>query len=232
MPPAFVYQMNRLPLIIFFLALVTSGCAKKALPFEGGVVFSQKDIKKTFQPILTFMNYRPGMAFADVGAGSGAFAVMMSTLMDSSKVYIQDIDTVVLKENNVQKMVDFYSHQSKRDLEVFNDFDVVLGTVFRTNLPDSAFDLIYSNATAHCFTSLDSIAKDLRRKLKPGGVLYLRDSFAMDHGEGKVCSDPKCARPLLSIDECLAIMKRNGYRQVNHSPDMSGYPIFGFSVVE
>jgi ubiquinone/menaquinone biosynthesis C-methylase UbiE len=225
--------MSRLSTIIALLCIaIASACAKKSLPFEGGVVFSQKEIKKTFQPILTFMHYRPGMAFADVGAGSGAFAIMMATLMDSSKVYIQDIDTVVLKEKNVKKMVEFYSKQGKRDLEASNDFDVVVGTVFNTHLPDSTFDLIYSNATAHCFASLDSIAKDLRGKLKPGGVLYVRDSFAQDHGEGRVCSDPKCARPLLSIDECLAIMTRNGYRLVNQSPDMSGYPIFGFSVVE
>lgn len=225
--------MSRFTIIsaLFFIAFA-SACARKPLPFEGGVVFSQKDIKKTFQPILTFMQYRPGMAFADVGAGSGAFAVMMSTLMDSSRVYIQDIDTVVLQAENVKEMVDFYSKKSKKDLEALNDYDVVLGTEFNTSLPDSAFDLIYSNATAHCFTSLDSIAKDLRRKLKPGGVLYLRDSFIKDDSKREVCSDPKCARPLLSITECIAIMNRNGYRQLRHSSDMSGYPIFGFSIVE
>ena len=60
---------------------------------------SQKNIQKTFKPILEFMNYKPGMAFADVGAGSGAVTVIMASLMDSSLVYIQDIDTSVLKQN-------------------------------------------------------------------------------------------------------------------------------------
>ncbi|MEM8970204.1 MAG: hypothetical protein AAGE93_27560, partial [Bacteroidota bacterium] len=58
----------------------------------------------------------------------------------------------------------------------------------------------------------------------------LRDSFRNDHGEGDYCSDPTCAKPLLSIEEFLMIMKRNGFQVVKQAPDMSGYPVFGFAL--
>jgi hypothetical protein len=51
------------------IVLVFYSCSKKPLPYEKGPVMSQKSINKTFKPILEFMNYKPGMAFADVGAG-------------------------------------------------------------------------------------------------------------------------------------------------------------------
>jgi ubiquinone/menaquinone biosynthesis C-methylase UbiE len=190
----------------------------------------QKGSNETFGPILQFMAYQPGMSIADVGAGSGALTVMMSTLMDSSTVYIQDIDTTVLKESNIDKILDYHSKQSGRDLRATNDFHTVIGTVERTNLPNATFDLIYTNATVHNFTSIDSTIVDLGRKLKPNGQLFIRDSFRNDHGEGEYCSDKKCGRRLLTIEEFLAVMERNGFKKVKHSPDMSGYPVFGFSM--
>jgi ubiquinone/menaquinone biosynthesis C-methylase UbiE len=175
------------------------------------------------------MEYKPGMTFADVGAGSGALTVMMASLMEGSAVYIQDIDTLVLKKDNLAKIIDFYSKQSKEDLRKKNSFTLTIGNPQRTNLPDQTFDLMYSNATAHSFTSFDSMAMDLGKKLKPGGVLFMRDSFLNDHGEGKYCSDPKCGRPLFTIDEFLLRMKANGFVLKKQSPDMSGYPVFGFT---
>jgi ubiquinone/menaquinone biosynthesis C-methylase UbiE len=191
---------------------------------------SQKNITKTFQPILEFIDYKPGMTFADVGAGSGALTVMMASLMDGSDVYIQEIDTATLNQRNLKKIIDYYSKQVGKDLAKANDFHTTIGDVQHTNLPDASFDLIWSNATTHNFTSIDSMMVDLGRKLKPGGVLFLRDSFKGDHNEGEFCSDPKCGRRLLTIDEFLAVMKRNGFKLTKQSPDMSGYPVFGFSL--
>jgi ubiquinone/menaquinone biosynthesis C-methylase UbiE len=218
--------------LVAALTLFLSSCSPKALPYENGPAMGQKDIRKVFQPILNFMEYKPGMAFADVGAGSGALTVMMAVLMSSSKVYIQDIDTNVLTPGNVDKIIDYYSHQAGLNLRSVNQYEIAIGGLFKTNLPDSTFDFIYSNGTVHNFASLDSIAVDLRKKLKPGGVVYFRDSFKGDHGEGEFCSDPKCARPLKAIDEFLTVMKRNGFKVLKQSPDMSGYPVFGFAADE
>lgn len=218
--------------ILWLISFSFNGCSSKLKPYDNGPVMGQKDIKKTFGPILQFMQYKPGMAFADVGAGSGALTIMMATLMNNSAVYIQDIDTSVLKESNVKKIIDYYSKETNQDLGGRNSFQITIGELQQTKLPDSTFDLIYSNATVHNFTHLDSMVTDLGRKLKPNGVLFLRDSFKDDHGEGEYCSDPKCARPLLSTDDLLAVMKRNGFEVVMQEPDMSGYPVFGFALTK
>jgi ubiquinone/menaquinone biosynthesis C-methylase UbiE len=200
------------------LALLLSNCAQRTRGYQ-----------QTFQPILQFMDYRPGMTFADVGAGSGLYTIQMATLMSNSAIYIQDIDTTILNNKEINKFIDTYSKQTNRDLRKANDFHLVIGDVSHTNLPNSTFDRIYSNATVHNFTNIDSIMVDLGRKLKPGGTIFFRDSFKGDHKEGTYCSDPKCGRPLLTIDEFLAIMKKNDFKMVNRAPDMSGYPVFGFS---
>jgi ubiquinone/menaquinone biosynthesis C-methylase UbiE len=201
--------------------LVAFGCASHPK-------MSQKDIDETFQPILDFMEYKPGMSFADIGAGSGEITVSMATLMDGSDIYVQDIDTAVLNERSVTKFIQQYSNQSHRDLVKKNNFHVTIGDVEHTNLPDATFDLIYTNATAHNFTAFDAMMTDISSKLKPDGMLYLRDSFKNHNGEKDRCSDPSCARPLLDVDEFLAAMTKNGFVVVKRNENMSGYPVFGF----
>jgi ubiquinone/menaquinone biosynthesis C-methylase UbiE len=170
------------------------------------------------------------MTFADVGAGSGAITVSMATLMDRSEVYIQDIDTTVLNQSNVDKMISYHSNQMGVDLRSKNMFKLAIGDFTHSNLPDDGLDLIYSNATAHCFTEFDAMMTDIGTKLKPEGVVYFRDSFRNDHGEKEFCSDPKCGNKLLTIDEFLSAMKKNGFTLVKRTPDLSGYPVFGFTV--
>jgi ubiquinone/menaquinone biosynthesis C-methylase UbiE len=199
-------------------------------PYSKGPVFTKDNAKKTFQPIIEFLEIKPGMAVADVGAGSGVLTVIMATQLDSCAVYIQDIDRDVLQQKNVDKVIVYYSKQlgcPSRNL-----FHLVYGTTTQTNLADGSLDVIYANATMHAFTEPDVMLQDLRKKLKPTGKIFIRDSFKGDHSEGQYCSDSKCGRPLYSISEFLAKMTKNGFQLVKQSPDMSGYPIFGFMLAE
>ena len=102
------------------LALVTM--SESCSPYQYGPYNKEKEIHEVFPPILEFMDYKPGMTFADVGASSGAITVMMATLMDSSSIYIQDIDTSRLKASNVEKISNYYSKRSKIDLRRGNNF--------------------------------------------------------------------------------------------------------------
>jgi Methylase involved in ubiquinone/menaquinone biosynthesis len=214
-------RLRHLYYILISTVFVFSACAPNSIRKE-------RSTQKTFQPILQFMDYQPGMTFADVGAGSGALTVAMASLMDLSTVYVQDIDTSILRKDKLDKMIEAYRKESGKDLRRTNKFIVTIGDIQKTNLPNNTFDLIYSNATVHSFISLDSMVVDIGRKLKPNGVVFFRDSFKGDHGSGDFCPDPKCKRPLISVDEFLATMKRNGFQLKKQSPDMSGYPVFGF----
>lgn len=214
-------------LCIFLLAVfIISACTRKVTPYDSGPKMSRKKINDTFQPILDFMSYKPGMSFADVGAGSGSNTIMMSSLMNNSSVYIQDIDSSILAKKNLNKIIKYYSKQAKQDLGTKNKIEIVIGSSYQTNLPNSSFDLIYSNATVHSFISLDSVLIDLRKKLKPNGLLFLRDSFKSS--KESYCT--QCKKPLLSKEEFLLIMKRNHFKLIKQSPNMKGQPIFGFSL--
>jgi ubiquinone/menaquinone biosynthesis C-methylase UbiE len=216
------WPMNKLKILT--AALLLSACA----PYAKGPVFSAKDAKSTFQPILEFMEVKRGMAVADVGAGSGALTVIMATQLDSCEVFIQDIDRKMLQQKNVNKMISYYSKLLGHNLGQQNKFNLVYGSLTQSNLTDNSIDVIYSNATVHAFNHPDSMLQDLRQKLKPRGKIFIRDSFRGDHKEAEFCSDIKCAKRLFSIDEFLAMMDKNGYRLIKQSPDMSGYPVFGF----
>ncbi|MEK6780076.1 MAG: class I SAM-dependent methyltransferase [Bacteroidota bacterium] len=213
---------------VYFLSLLLflATCA----PYANGPVFTTEGASKTFQPILDFMEAKPGMALADVGAGSGALTVIMATLLDGCTVYIQDIDREGLEQENVNKMIAYYSKRLGYDLGKRNTFHITYGELTHSNLPDGELDLIYSNATVHAFDQPDKMLTDLRKKLKPTGRIFIRDSFNGDQEEGPFCSDAKCGKRLYTIDEFLVMMKKNGFQLVKQSPNLSGYPVFGFEL--
>lgn len=217
-------MINTKILVVSFVLF--AACA----PYSKGPVFTKDNAKKTFQPIIEFLEVKPGMAVADVGAGSGALTVIMATQLDSCSVYIQDIDRDLLQQKNVDKMIAYYSKQS--GYLPRNQFHLVYGSTTQSNLPDGSLDVIYANATMHAFTEPDAMLQDLRKKLKPMGKIFIRDSFRGDHHEGQYCSDSKCGRPLYTISDFLAKMTKNGFQVVKQSSDMSGYPVFGFTLAE
>jgi len=216
---------------IFVLGIFISlfSCSSLVRLGQNGPLVKRKDIEKGFRPILHFMDVRPGYTFADVGAASGNSTIAMSTLLENVKIYIEDIDSIHLKEKRLNRIINYYSRQCERDLRKQNQYFLIVGGVFHTNLPDNSFDVIHTNATIHVFQSPDSILQDMSRKLKTTGILFVRDEFRGDHGVGAFCSYPKCGRRLYSIDEFLALMTRNGFKLAKQSADVSGYPVFGFS---
>jgi ubiquinone/menaquinone biosynthesis C-methylase UbiE len=216
--------------LLFFLFTISLSCAKRGAPYEGGPVMKQKHVRETFTPILEFLETKPGIHFADVGAGNGAFPVMMSTLMSNVTVYVQDIDTKTLTEGNLDKIISHYSKASKQDLKSKNRYHMVIGDLKHTNLPDAKIDLIYTNATIHVFDAPDEMLQDIKTKLSPGGRIFIRDSFKNDNGEGEFCSDKTCAKRLLPIPEFLAMMEKNGFKLIKQSANLSGYPVFGFEI--
>lgn len=216
--------MNQIKTGIVFLLL--AACA----PYAKGPVSTKENAKNTSQPIIEFMEIKPGMVLADVGASSGALTDIMATHMDSCTVFIQDIDTTVLQQKNVDKMIAYYSKKLGYNLGQRNNLQLVYGTVAQSNLPDDSIDVMYLNATVHVFDSPNSMLQDLRMKLNPTGRIFIRDSFKGDHKEGEFCTASDCGKRLLTIDEFLAMMTKNGFHLIKQTPDLSGYPVFGFEI--
>ncbi len=209
-----------------FLILLLCACA----PYAKGPVLSAENVQDTFKPLTEFMEISSGMTIADVGAGAGAYTVMMGSQLTDCSIIIQDIDSTILQQENVDKIILHYSEEFGQDLAGINDFRIIYGTTTSSNLPDTSIDVIYMNAVSHVLESPDAMMRDLKMKLKPTGKIFIRDAFRAHNGEGDVCSAKDCAMPLLSIEELHALMERNGFRRYKESDDMDGYPVFGYII--
>src|SRR4051812_6897733 len=106
---------------------LSTGCAVGPKPYGCGPVMGAEAIRKTFQPIIDYVDLKPGESFADVGASSGYYTVMMSTLTKNVTYYIEDIDTSCLNTREFNKVIAYYSKQSGFELLKRNEYKLVLG---------------------------------------------------------------------------------------------------------
>jgi SAM-dependent methyltransferase len=217
------YAISILVFLVFF-----SCRTQEKISFKCGPVFSQKKVERIFQPIVSYLDIQPGDVFADVGASSGYYDVMMASLLDSVTFYIQDIDTDCLNEQEFTTILNYYSLQKGKRIDNSNKFHLVIGEVDRTNLPDDTFDIIYSNATYHLLDSPDKLIRDIHGKLKSDGYLYVRDNFSTDEKE-RICPDEGCKIPFANYDDFLKILEDNGFHLVEVSPKFGKYPIHKFA---
>jgi len=210
------------------LSTLVFACASPAIPpYSCGPTMNQKGIKQVFQPIIDYMDLKSGDTFADVGASSGGYTVMMATLLENTTIYVQDIDTTCVNEREFNKVIDYYSLQSRKPLRNVNSLHLTVGEPDKTNLPEGAFDAIYTNGTFHLFNYPDKMVLDLYSRLKPDGALYVRDNFSTKK-QIQYCVDKKCSKPLVPVDTFLSIMARNKFR-LEKSKVFSGYPIYKFT---
>ena len=54
------------------------------------------------------IDFKNGQVIADIGAGNGYIEAMLAMFNDSLTFYIQDIDTTVCNETEVNKVLNFY----------------------------------------------------------------------------------------------------------------------------
>ncbi len=213
--------------LYLLVVLLASACTAKIAPYTCGPVMTKKSIRQVFQPILSYMDLKSGEVLADVGASSGCFNAMMATLTDSVTYYIQDIDTACLNEKEFDKILNYYTKQSGKSLKERNKFYIVIGGMEQTNLPDNTIDKIYTNGTFHAFSNAESIMKDLHKKLKTNGLIFIREDINFGQ-EIKYCPDKKCGNQLSSYENFINVLEKSGFRLVEKGKDFSGSPIYQF----
>ena len=117
------------------------------------------------------IGFKPGETVADIGAGNGYIESMLSIFHDSLTFYIQDIDSSVCNQKNINEAVTFY--QNVKGQPILNKFIIVTGSDNETNLPNDTFDKILMLWTYQYFKNPKAIMTDLRLKLKYDGLLYI-----------------------------------------------------------
>lgn len=126
---------------------------------EGREVFEQR------QRIVDALDLQPGMAVADVGAGTGVFSVLLAAKVGrSGRVVAQDISP------------EFIAGIARRaQQEDLPQLSTQLGGERDARLPAAAFDLIFTSDTYHHFEYPQAMLASLWAALKPGGRLIIID---------------------------------------------------------
>ena len=115
--------------------------------------------------LLELLALKPGMTFADVGAGFGAWTTRFSrSLGPSGHVYATDIGAAQLAalRETVQR-------------ERLTNVTVLEGAVGTTNLPARCCDAVLIRDAYHHLTQPEDIVRSFATALKPGGRLAVVD---------------------------------------------------------
>jgi predicted methyltransferase len=171
--------MIRLFTILLLLAPVPLAAQEKSVnpginkPFEkpkveewvGRFEGEGRDLYDNRHEAVEACRIKPGMVVADIGAGTGLFTRMFSSLVGpKGKVYAVDIS---------DEFVRHVEGTCKAD-----GLDNVVGVVCHpdsVNLPNSSVDLAFICDTYHHFEFPQKTMRSIHRALKPGGQVILID---------------------------------------------------------
>lgn len=145
-------------------------------PFKYGYAYTRHEAEKYFASDLSAFGIRNGEIVADVGAASGWNEGLLSVFCDSVTFYIQDIDTNFANEEQLAKVVKYYS--SLRNTPQTNSFSLVIGKNTETRLPDKKFDKILVINTLHEVKAAQKLINDLADKIKDDGKILVMDWFS------------------------------------------------------
>jgi SAM-dependent methyltransferase len=111
------------------------------------------------------LGLRPGMHVADIGAGSGALAIEMASLVGSAgQVFATELDPK--QRAAIDRRI---SRGSRRNVRT------VAGAEAETGLPESCCDAIYMRAVFHHVVDGPQFAASVVRALRPGGRVGVID---------------------------------------------------------
>jgi ubiquinone/menaquinone biosynthesis C-methylase UbiE len=134
----------------------------------------------------------PDAVVADIGSGTGYFAVRFANMVPKGRVYGVDVEP---------DMVRYLAERAKR--EHLENVVAIAGAPDDPRLPEKA-DLVLMVDVFHHIENRTSYLRKLRASLKPGGRIAIID-FRMDAPQGP----PKAAR--VAPESVIAELKGAGY---------------------
>ncbi|HWQ55574.1 MAG TPA: methyltransferase domain-containing protein [Bryobacteraceae bacterium] len=116
--------------------------------------------------ILAQVGLRPGMIVADIGSGTGFFAIPMARVVGASgRVYAVDFQDEMLDLLRAK----LAAPDAPANLEPLK------GEAVATGLPDQSCDLVFTANTWHELEDRPSALREFARILKPDGILAVLD---------------------------------------------------------
>lgn len=156
--------------------------------------------------IVAALGLKPGMAVADVGAGTGLFARMFSPLVgESGKVFAVDIS---------RKFVDHIREVAQK--QGLKNIIGVVCTPEDVRLPPHSVDLVFICDTYHHFEFPAKMMGSIHKAVKPGGQAVLID-FARIEGQSSdwVMNHVRAGQEVFTQEIVNA-----GFKQVDEKHDL------------
>lgn len=114
-----------------------------------------------------------------------------------------------------------------------SDYKMIPGDERSTSLPENTFDKILIINSFHEFTLLAEMLAAIKKKLKPGGILYIDEALPKRQGQ----LHGICNLPMLKSEETISVFANNGFEYVkgvdfNYRQKNPVRKIFAFSIKE
>jgi len=142
--------------------------------------------------VIQALALKPDAVIADVGSGTGYFAVRLANMVPQGRVYGVDIEP---------DMVKYLSDRAKREKR--SNVVAIAGAPDDPRLPEKA-DLIVMVDVYHHIEDRAAYFRKLEASLKPGGRIAIID-FRLDSADGP----PKSAR--IAPEKVIGELKGAGY---------------------
>jgi len=115
--------------------------------------------------IVSALALKPGMAVADIGAGTGFYTHLFANFVgNSGKVYAVDIS-----ENFIENILRTAKKQG------LNNIEGIINNPHSTNLAPISIDLAFICDTYHHFEYPQTMLASIHQSLRPGGKLVIID---------------------------------------------------------
>jgi ubiquinone/menaquinone biosynthesis C-methylase UbiE len=149
--------------------------------------------------LIKALDVKPGMVIADVGAGSGYHAFLLSPLVGpKGKIIASDIQPEMIK------MI-----EDKAKMKKVTNIETVNGTNQDPKLPEAKVDLIIMVDVYHEFEFPFEMTKKMIASLKPGGRLVFVEFKAED--------DKVAILPLHKMSERQVIKEMEPFAEMEHA---------------
>ena len=115
--------------------------------------------------ILSLAAMKPSMTVADIGVGTGYFAIPIAKLIAPNKVFGVDVS---------REMLDYLRTKLTQPAMPQN-IELLVGEANATGLPDACCEVVFNSAVWHEIDDPPAVLAEFARILKPGGRLVLLD---------------------------------------------------------
>ena len=156
------------------------------------------------EAIVAALGLKPGMAVADVGAGSGLFTRLFADKVGpEGRVYAVDVSKEFLEHIASEAR----KHGRKQ-------IQTVEGAQDGTNLQPGSVDLVFLSDVYHHFEDHEKMLASIRQALRPGGTLIL---IEFDRVKGK-SSDFVLKHVRAGQDEFIKEIEGAGFKRDDRGP--------------